>query len=48
MDSINKNIGDNTYKISDDLPIAVGFSWHSTDETPNVGNYKSNFGPYCI
>ena len=40
MDSINKKIGDNTYEISDHVPIAVGFS--------NNGNYKPDFGPDCI
>ena len=40
MDSINKKIGDNTYKIFDHVPIAIGFSWN--------GDYKSYFGPDCI
>ena len=40
MDSINKKIGDNTYKISDHVPIAIGFSWN--------GEYKSYFGSDCI
>ena len=40
MDSTNKKIGDNTYKISDHVPIAIGFSWN--------GDYKSYFGPDCI
>ena len=40
MDSIDKKIVDNTYKISDQVPIAIAFSW-SVD-------YKSNFGLDCI
>ena len=40
MDSINKKIGDNTYKISEFVPIAIGFSWN--------GDYKSYFGSDCI
>ena len=39
MDSINKNIGDNTYKISDHVPIALGFSFN--------GDCGSYFGPDC-
>ena len=48
MDSINKKIGDNTYKISDHVPIAVGFSWGTRGGAPNNRNYKSFFGPDCI
>ena len=40
MDSINKKLGDNTYKIFDHVSIAIGFSWN--------GDYKSYFGPDCI
>ena len=36
IESVKEKIGDNTYKISDHVPIAVGFSFN--------GNYKSNFG----
>ena len=55
MNNINKKIGDNTYKISDHAPIAVGFSCvraslvtPTKGETPNNGNYKSYFGPDFI
>ena len=48
MDSNNKKIGDNTYKISDHVPFAVGFSWGTKGEAPNNGNYKSYSGPDCI
>ena len=40
MDSINKEIADHSYKISDHIPIAVGFSIN--------GNYKSYFSPDFI
>ena len=35
MKSINKKIGDNTYKISEHVPIAIGSSWN--------GDYQSYF-----
>ena len=40
IDSINEKIGNNTYKISDHVPLAIGFSWN--------GDYKTYFGPDCI
>ena len=40
MDSINKKIGDNTFKISDHVLIAVGISFN--------GDYGSYFDPSCI
>ena len=33
-------IGSNTYKISENAPIAIGYSWH--------GRQQSYFGPDCI
>ena len=48
MDSINKKIVDNTHKISDHVPIVVGFIWGTKVEAPNNGSYKSYFGPDCI
>ena len=40
MDSINQKIGDNTYKMSEHVPIAVGCSFN--------GDYGSYFDPDCI
>ena len=43
-------IHSNTYKISEHVPIAIGYSWHSKDEVlikDEVYN-RSNFGPDCI
>ena len=39
MDSINKKVGDNTYKISDHVPITIDFSCNC--------DYKSYFGKDC-
>ena len=55
MNSFNKKIGDNTYKISNHIPVVVGLSWGRANpvsptkgEAPFNGNYESYFGPDCI
>ena len=35
MEGVNKKIGDNAYKITDHVPIAIGFSFN--------GNYEPYF-----
>ena len=32
MKGTDEKIGSNTYKISEHVPIAIGYSWHSKDE----------------
>ena len=43
MKGTDAKIGSNTYKISEHVPIAIGYSWHSKDEVR-----RSYFGPDCI
>ena len=31
MKGTDEKIGSNTYKISEHVPIAIGYSWHSKD-----------------
>ena len=40
MEGVNKKIGDNAYKISDHVPIAIGFSFNGTYE-PYFGSDSS-------
>ena len=50
MKGTDEKIGSNTYKISEHVPIAFGYSWHSKDEVlrkDEVYN-RSYFGPDCI
>ena len=54
----DEKIGSNTYKISEQVPIAIGHSWHSKDEVRRSRNLvrlpqtesvrRSYFGPDCI
>ena len=44
MKGTDEKIGSNTYKISEHIPIAIGYSWHSKDEVLS----RSYFGPDCI
>ena len=53
----DEKIGSNTYKISEHVPIAINYSWHSKDEVLSKdevynrsGNLlrRSYFGPDCI
>ena len=44
MKGTDEKIGSNTYKISEHVPIANGYSWHSKDEVLS----RSYFGPDCI
>ena len=57
MKGTDEKIGSNTYKISEHVPIAIGYSWHSKDEVLSKdevynrsGNIlrRSYFGPDCI
>ena len=58
MKGTDEKIGSNTYKISEHVPIAIGYSWHSKDEVYSrstkllhqSGNLlrRSYFGPDCI
>ena len=57
MKGTDEKIGSNTYKISEHVPIAIGYSWHSKDEVlskDEVYNrstkwlHQSYFGPDCI
>ena len=43
MKGTDEKIGSNTYKISEQVPIAIGYSWHRKDEVR-----RSYFGPNCI
>ena len=44
MKGTDENIGSNTYRISEHVPIAIGYRWYSKDEVYN----RSYFGPDCI
>ena len=57
MKGTDEKIGSKTYKISEHVPIAIGYSWHSKDEELSKdevynrsGNLlrRSYFGPDCI
>ena len=58
MKGTDEKIGSNTYRISKNVPIAIGYSWHSKDEvlsrcqSMTEGSTKwlcqSYFGPDCI
>ena len=57
MKGTDEKIGSNTYKISENVPIAIGYSWHSKDEVLSKdevynrsGNLlcRSYFGLDCI
>ena len=50
MKGTNQNIGSNIYKISEHVPIASGYSWHSKDEVLSKDEVynRSYFGPDCI
>ena len=43
MKGTDEKIGSNTYKISEHVPIAIGYSWHSKDEVR-----RSYFGSDCM
>ena len=44
----DEKISNNTYKISEHIAIAIGYSCQSTDEFLFSGNRKSYFGSNCI
>ena len=51
MKGTYEKIGINTSKISEHVPIAIGYSWHSKDEVLSRSAkllHKSYFGPDCI
>ena len=50
MKGTDEKIGSNIYKISEHVPIAIGYSWHSKDEvlSKDEVNNRSDFGPDCI
>ena len=48
MKGTEEKISDNTYKISEHIAIAIGYSCQSTDEFPFSGNRKSYFGSNSI
>ena len=58
MKRTDEKIGSNTYKISEQVPIAIGYSWHSKDEVYSRSTkwlhqsakllHQSYFGPDCI
>ena len=57
MKGTDEKIASNTYKISERVPIAIGYSWHSKDEVLSKDEVynrsakllrQSYFGPDCI
>ena len=50
MKGTDEKIGSNTYKISEHVPIAIGYNWHSKDEVLSKDEVynRSYFGPDCI
>ena len=50
MKGTDEKINSNTYKISEHVPIAIGYSWHSKDEVLSKDEVynRSYFGPDCI
>ena len=50
MKGTDEKIGSNTYKISEHVPIAIGYSWQSKDEVLSKDEVcnRSYFGPDCI